>query len=194
MTLNCIWWCGYSSWTLGCVKSHFQCHYFQVHSYSGLICLSRHIGWGCRICCLHLCRGIRHPLTNEYLEYDTKPSDGQAPILELSGIIIFSSLSFLSGPTLTRSGNNFSGFIWLSVFYLGFFFLLLLLYRAIGSMCRVFVNGPGDWSSIPGRVIIKILKMVLDAALLNAQHYKVMIKGKMEQPREWSSALSYTLV
>ena len=31
--------------------------------------------------------------------------------------------------------------------------------------------------------------MVLDAALLNTQHYKVRIKGKIEQSREWSSDL-----
>ena len=37
-------------------------------------------------------------------------------------------------------------------------------------------------------------KMVLDAALLNTQHYKVRIKGKVEQSREWSGALHYTLV
>ena len=36
--------------------------------------------------------------------------------------------------------------------------------------------------------------MVLDAALLNSQHYKVRIKGKVEQSREWSSALPYTSV
>ena len=36
--------------------------------------------------------------------------------------------------------------------------------------------------------------MVLDASLLNTQHYKVRIKGKVEQPREKSSALPYTLV
>ena len=35
--------------------------------------------------------------------------------------------------------------------------------------------------------------MVLDAALLNTQHYKVMIKGKVEQSLEWSRALPYTL-
>ena len=38
----------------------------------------------------------------------------------------------------------------------------------------------------------KLKKMVLDAALLNSQHYKVEIKGKVEQSREWSNALSYT--
>ena len=31
--------------------------------------------------------------------------------------------------------------------------------------------------------------MVLDASLLNTQHYKVRIKGKVEQSRERSSAL-----
>ena len=30
--------------------------------------------------------------------------------------------------------------------------------------------------------------MVLDSALLNTQHYKVRIKGKVEQSREWSNA------
>ena len=34
--------------------------------------------------------------------------------------------------------------------------------------------------------------MVLDAALLNTQQYKVRIKGKVEQSREWSSVLLYT--
>ena len=61
-------------------------------------------------------------------------------------------------------------------------------------MVRVFTNGPGDLSSIPGRVIPKTQKMVLDATLLNTQHYKVKIKGKVEQSMERSSALPYTLV
>ena len=39
-------------------------------------------------------------------------------------------------------------------------------------MSRVFASGPGDWNSIPGRIIPKTQKMVLDAALLNIQHYK----------------------
>ena len=45
-------------------------------------------------------------------------------------------------------------------------------------MSRVFANGQEDRSSIPGRVIPKTLKMVLDVALLNTKHYKVRIKGK----------------
>ena len=53
-----------------------------------------------------------------------------------------------------------------------------------GLAVRVFANGPGDLGSIPGRVIPKTQKMVLDASLLNTQHYKVWIKGKVGQSRE----------
>ena len=52
--------------------------------------------------------------------------------------------------------------------------------RAIGLMSKVFANGSGDWGSIPGRVIPKTQKMVLDATMLSIQHYKVRIKGKVE--------------
>ena len=58
-------------------------------------------------------------------------------------------------------------------------------------MSRVFANGPGDQGSIPGRIIPKTQKMVLDATLLSTQHYKVRIKGKVERSRGRSSALSY---
>ena len=37
-------------------------------------------------------------------------------------------------------------------------------------------------------------KMLLDISLLNIKHYKVRIKGKVEQPKERSSALPYTSV
>ena len=60
----------------------------------------------------------------------------------------------------------------------------ILAYRDIGLGVRVFANGPGDLGSIPGRVIPKTQKMVLDASLLNTQHYKVRVKGKVEQSRE----------
>ena len=59
-------------------------------------------------------------------------------------------------------------------------------------MVRVFANGPGDLGSIPGRVIPKTQKMVLDSSLLNTQQYKVGIKGKVEQSRGKNSALPYT--
>ena len=61
-------------------------------------------------------------------------------------------------------------------------------------MSRTFGNGPGDQGSIPGRVIPKTQKMVPDAPLLNTQHYKVKIKGKVEQSRERISVLLYTSV
>ena len=61
-------------------------------------------------------------------------------------------------------------------------------------MVRVFANGQGERGSTSGRVIPKTQKMVLDVALLNTQHYKVRIKGKVDQSREKSSTLSYTLV
>ena len=66
--------------------------------------------------------------------------------------------------------------------------------RLIGLVGRVFAIGPGGLSSIPGRVIPKTLKMVLDTSLLNILQYKVRIKGKVEQSRERSSTLPYTSV
>ena len=62
------------------------------------------------------------------------------------------------------------------------------------QMTRVFTNGPGDRGSIPVSSHIKDSKIVLDAALLNTQHYKVRIKGKVEQCRERSSTLPYASV
>ena len=64
----------------------------------------------------------------------------------------------------------------------------------MGIVRRVFANGPGDLRSIPGRVIPKTLKMVLDTSFLNIQQYKVRIKGWVEQSWERSSALPYTSV
>ena len=80
--------------------------------------------------------------------------------------------------------------IYVYEFILPFFYV----YLVFGPAVRVFANGPGDLGSIPGRVIPKTLKMVLDTTLLNTQHYKVQFKGKVEQSWEWSSALPYTLV
>ena len=49
-------------------------------------------------------------------------------------------------------------------------------------MVWVFTNGPGDQVSIPGQVIPKTQKMILDASLLNTQHYKLQIKSKQSNP------------
>ena len=63
-----------------------------------------------------------------------------------------------------------------------------------GIMSRVFDNGPGNRGTIPARVIPKTQKMVVDAALINTQHYKVRVKGKVEQFRESNRTLPYTSV
>ena len=62
-------------------------------------------------------------------------------------------------------------------------YLHIYTYRAIGLMSRVLANGLRGWGSILSRVIPKIIKMVLDTSLHNTQHYKVRIKGKLEQSR-----------
>ena len=72
--------------------------------------------------------------------------------------------------------------------------MCLQIIYLIGQVGRVFTNGSRDLDSIPGCVIPKTLKMVLDTSLLNSQQYKVRIKGKVERSRERSSALPYTLV
>ena len=50
-------------------------------------------------------------------------------------------------------------------------------------MNKVFANGLGDQGSIPGQVIPKTQKMVLDASFLSIQYYKVRIKGRVDQFR-----------
>ena len=56
------------------------------------------------------------------------------------------------------------------------------IYWLCGLVGRVFTNGPGDLGSIPGRVIPKTFKMVLDTSLLNSQQYK----GKLSRVK-WSN-------
>ena len=74
--------------------------------------------------------------------------------------------------------NDLLTVVWFQVFLKNTNNLHLVIW--FGLMSWEFGNGPGDLVSIPGRVIPKTLKMVLDATLLNTQHYKVWIKGKME--------------
>ena len=68
----------------------------------------------------------------------------------------------------------------------------IVIREFIGLVDRVFTNGPRVLGSIPGHVIPKTFKIVLDTSLRNTQQYKVSIKGKEEQSRERSSALPYT--
>ena len=59
---------------------------------------------------------------------------------------------------------------------------------------RVAVSISYDDNDYTTGTSIKTQKMVLDAALLNTLHYKVRIKGKVEQSRERSSALPYIAI
>ena len=70
----------------------------------------------------------------------------------------------------------------------------LIFNRIIGQASRVSASDPGNLGSIPGRVIPKALKIVLDTSLPNTQRSKVRIDGKVEQSRERSRDLPYTLV
>ena len=66
--------------------------------------------------------------------------------------------------------------------FIWYFYIQFVHQLAIVLISSVFANGTGDWGSIPSRVIPKTQKMVLDAALLSIQHYKVSIKVKWSNP------------
>ena len=89
-------------------------------------------------------------------------------------------------------------YIYISLYYIISFHTISILYLNLL---------PGHWPNEkivrqwfrwlvfdPRSTHTKDSKMVLDAALLNTQHYKVRIKGKVEQSRERSSTLPYTLL
>ena len=69
------------------------------------------------------------------------------------------------------------------------YLFLSLDQQKISLLGRVFPNDLRDQCSIPGRVRPKTQKMVINAALLNTQHFKVQIKGKVVQSSERSSVL-----
>ena len=65
------------------------------------------------------------------------------------------------------------------------------------SIClavRVFAHDAADQDSIPGLIILKTQKMVLDSSLLNTQRHKLWIKNKVDQSRERNLDLPYTSV
>ena len=77
--------------------------------------------------------------------------------------------------------------------------LILKLERINDKMGRslkgvLFANSPGHLGSIPGLVISKTLKMVVDTSMLYTQYYKVRIKRKVGQYRERRSDVLYILV
>ena len=55
--------------------------------------------------------------------------------------------------------------------------------EGIGLMSIGFANSSGDRDSIVGRVISKTQKMVIDAALLSTERYKVRSRIKWSNPR-----------
>ena len=59
--------------------------------------LFKPVNESCRICQVHLSRGIR-PLYNDCSGYDSELSDGEAPVLELRGMQSTLSLLLLLGP------------------------------------------------------------------------------------------------
>ena len=76
-------------------------------------------------------------------------------------------------------------------YYISVFGGYLLLRLGIGLMSRVFISGPRDWGSISDRVIQRLKKWYLIPPCLTLS---IIGKGKVEQSREWSSALLYTSV
>ena len=57
-----------------------------------------------------------------------------------------------------------------------------------------FAKDSRDQGSTPGHLIPETLKMVLPTSLLNTQHYKIRIKGKVELSKERSSAHPYIAI
>ena len=58
----------------------------------------------------------------------------------------------------------------------------ILLYWLIGLVDRVLANRPGDLGSIPGRVIPKTLKMVLDSSFLILSNIRYVSMVKWSNP------------
>ena len=66
------------------------------------------VGWGSRIHRLHLCRGVRLSPPNECPGYDTKRSDGEAPVmLEFWGNAENHFIAIAPWSTLARNGSTY---------------------------------------------------------------------------------------
>ena len=81
-----------------------------------------------------------------------------------NGVIMFITIIYFR--IYTSSVNYIGYFLWkLCLFAL--LFCYIYIYQLISLVGRVFANGLGDLGSITGRIIPKILKMVLVTSLLN---------------------------
>ena len=108
------------------------------------------------------------------------------------------NLAIFSSVPITMGINPLSCSIVFSSSAITLFFHFVSRYRLIGLVSRVFANDRGDLGSIPGRVIPKTLKMVLDTSLLNPQQLRYVSRAKWSNPEKgvvpspkprWSSAL-----
>ena len=124
----------------------------------------------------------------------------QTPIRKIATNINVIYNSWLSQYNNNNNNNkikgkkkNISKFLWIlnseKLWYI-FFSKPLCISIAVS----LFARGSGDLGSIPAWVIPKTQKMVLEASMIHTQHYKVHIKGKVEQSRERSNPLLYTSV
>ena len=78
-----------------CLKEKMLPIYIYIYIYIYIFC---RVGWGCRIHQLLLCRGVR-PSLSKCPTYDTKQSDGEAPVmLDLWRLQSTPSLPLLPSP------------------------------------------------------------------------------------------------
>ena len=114
-----------------------------------------------------------------------------ATVLKWTLVIPLHHIETFTTPVLTS--------LWVSHYALGFSKSLVVISPWEKSYKHTKHRlGSNQWSGRSGlnpRLShTKDSKMVLDAALLNSQYDKVRVKGKVEQSKEWSSAIPYTSV
>ena len=84
--------------------------------------------------------------------------------------------------------------MYINICYISIIYVYIYIYLCLVG--RVFANDPGDLGSIPGRVIPKTLKMVLDISLLNTHNIRCISrvkwsnqeKGVAPSPTPWCSS------
>ena len=183
MTLNYIWWLGSTSGDLG----NMQCLLIAITLRSTLIqsnrtCYGSIYGSTRFVCKLFL-------LDKNTWYYITRLFELRIVTWSYNCLRRYIIISYLKPYNcklfvlriITWSYNCFRKIIIISYLIL---YNCKLFEFGIVTWTNNFFTGPGDLGSIPGRVIPKTQKMVLDASLLNTQHYKVRIKGKVEPSRE----------
>ena len=155
-------------WQLGqCYTASNFNNWLQTHWTSCRIGLYHCLMPTCFLWASHL-----HPIQSVYSQGYTLISSTGCTCSLIDG--------WVGGQYVTESSNETKSIM--IFFEMNLSFLTYIIY----SVCI----GWEAWGSIPGRVIPKIQRVVLDASLINTQRYK----GKVLQSRESSSALPYNLV